>query len=184
MLIFILSFFFLPTGKPIRFDYKNWVLAADHGYPFKVVPYQGKENGAKTTGALGPKVVNSLLEVVTHPKMHDAHFDNFFSMTLLRQLREKEIKASGTKRNNRTGNCPLTPVKTIKKKERGTLEVFSSSELCAVRWVDNKAVTIVSNNCTNEPMQSIQPVCKREDKHASTRHYQKIKSAFEDVLTN
>ena len=65
-------------GKPIRFGFKNWVLAADDGYPFKVVPYQGKEQGA-VSGLLGPRVVNSLLEVVKHPAKHEVYFDNFFT---------------------------------------------------------------------------------------------------------
>ena len=122
-------------GKPIRFGFKNWVLAADDGYPFKVVPYQGKEQGA-VSGLLGPRVVNSLLEVVEHPAKHEVYFDNFFtSIPLLLDLRKHGMKATGTVRNNRTGNCPLTPagVKLMQKKERGEMEVYSHKDLCAVR---------------------------------------------------
>ena len=32
-------------GKPIRFGYKNWVICSDDGYPFKLIPYQGKSDG-------------------------------------------------------------------------------------------------------------------------------------------
>ena len=137
-------------GKPIRFGFKNWVLAADDGYPFQVVPYQGKEQGA-VSGLLGPRVVNPLLEVVKHPAKHEVYFDNFFtSIPLLLDLRKHGMKATGTVRNNRTGNCPLTPagVKLMQKKERGEMEVYSHKERYAVRWVDNRVVTLISNTYT------------------------------------
>ena len=144
-------------GKPIRFGFKNWVLAADDGYPFKVVPYQGKEPGA-AKGLLGPKVVTGLLEVVQHPARHEVYFDNFFtSIPLLLKPRENGMKATGTVRNNRTGNCPLTNVKTMQKRDRGEMEVYSHKDVCAVRWVDNKVVTVISNTHTNEPVS----ICKR-----------------------
>ena len=67
------------------------------------------------------------------------------------------MKATGTVRNNRTGNCPLTNVKTMQKRDRGEMEVYSHKDVCAVRWVDNKVVTVMSNTHTNEPVS----ICKR-----------------------
>ena len=57
-------------GKPIRFGHKNSVICSNDGYPFKLIPYQGKSNGKKD-GPLGPKVVKELLEVVADVKKHD-----------------------------------------------------------------------------------------------------------------
>ena len=75
-------------GKPIRFGYKNWVICSNDGYPFKVIPYQGKLNGNKE-GPLGPRVVKQLLEVVTDANKHDVYFDNFFtSLPLLQELKQ------------------------------------------------------------------------------------------------
>ena len=39
-------------GKPISFDYKNWVICSDDDYPFKFIPYQCKSDGKKD-GPLG-----------------------------------------------------------------------------------------------------------------------------------
>ena len=46
--------------KPIRFCYKNWIICSDDGYPFKLIPYQGKSDGKKD-GLLGPKVVSKMI---------------------------------------------------------------------------------------------------------------------------
>ena len=47
---------------------------------------------------LGPKVVNSLLEVIDNPACHEVYFDNFFtSVALLKDLRAHGIKATGSK---------------------------------------------------------------------------------------
>ena len=35
-------------GKPMGFGYNNMVLCSDYGYPFKVIPYQGKTIGKNT----------------------------------------------------------------------------------------------------------------------------------------
>ena len=65
-------------GKLIRFGYKNWVICSTDGYPFKVIPYQGKLSGNKE-GTLGPRVLKQLLEIVTDAKKHGIYFDNFFT---------------------------------------------------------------------------------------------------------
>ena len=78
-------------AKPIRFGYKNCVFCSDDGYPFKVIPYQGKaerregrekgrprEGKAESReGPLGSTVVKNLLDVVTDDRIHDTYFDNF-----------------------------------------------------------------------------------------------------------
>lgn len=110
--------------KPIHFGYKNWVFASGDGCPFKVVPYQGKENG-ETTGLLGTYVVKGLLEVIQNPQLHEVCFDNFFiSVQLLCDLWLQCIKTSKTVRNNRTGNT-LTCLKTMQKKKGGGMEFHS-----------------------------------------------------------
>ena len=48
------------------------------------------------------------------------------------------MKATGTVRNNRTGNCPLTHVKTMQKKDRGEMEIYSNKDLCAVIELSEK----------------------------------------------
>ena len=151
-------------GKPIRFGYKNWLLCSDDGYPFKVIPYQGKAAGSKEP--LGPKVVNELLEVVNDSKTHDVYFDNFFtSLPLLEELKKKSIPATGTVRINRLPGLPPPGNKEMEKKERGFMSICSTADVCVVRWVDNKVVTVASNYLTHEPNQN----CKRYSKAMKAR---------------
>jgi hypothetical protein len=64
-------------GKPIRFGFKLWVLAADSGYPFNVQVYCGKSTtlpgdagASDETFGLGHRVVTSLLTCVVNPQYH------------------------------------------------------------------------------------------------------------------
>ena len=146
-------------GKPIRFGYKNWVLCSDDGYPFKVNPYQGKAE--RNASPLGPRTVKNLLNVVDDDKIHDVYFDNFFtSVPLLEELKKRGIPATGTIRINRLPGLPPSSIKEMEKKERGTMSVCSTKDLCAVRWADNKVVTVLSNRLTEEPSSK----CKRYSK--------------------
>ena len=108
-------------GKPIRFGFKLWVLAADSGYPFNVQIYCGKSTALPgDAGAsdehlgLGHRVVTSLLSCLVNPLCIEVFFDNFFtSYDLLVFLREQQIKATGTVRENRLRNCPLVDTKVM-----------------------------------------------------------------------
>ena len=83
-------------GKPIRFGYKNWVICSNDGYPFKVIPYQGKLNSNKE-GPLGPRLVKQLLEIVTDANKYDVYFDNFFTLLpLLEELKQMSLPDTGT----------------------------------------------------------------------------------------
>ena len=144
-------------GKPIRFGYKNWVICSDDGYPFKVILYQGKAVGNREV-PLGTRVVKELLEVLTDTRRHDVYFDNFFtSLTLLEDLKTKSLPATATIRSNRLRGLPLPSNKQMEKKERGFMSVRSTSDVCAVRWADNKVVAVASNHLTHEPNRN----CKR-----------------------
>ena len=64
-MILLFKLFDSFSGKAIQFGYKNWVLTLNDGYPYKIIPYQGKAMGTDH-GSFGPGVVNSLLEVALH----------------------------------------------------------------------------------------------------------------------
>ena len=169
-MIFLLKLFYSFSGKPIRFGYKNWVLTSDDGYPYKIIPYQGKAM-ATDHGPFGPCVVNSLLEVVQNPACHEVFFDNFFtSVGLLKSLRAQGIKATGTIRVNRSNSTPLPPAKSMEKKARGTIEVCSTNDVCAVCWVDNKVVTLASNNLPYEPLQNCSRYCRQKKQKVTIPH--------------
>ena len=108
---------------------------------------------------IGPKVMTSLLGMVDAPNIVDA--DNFFtSPNLLLQLRGKCFKATGTVTVNRLKGTSLKDTKQMEKMDRESMGISSTSFLCAVRWVDNKVVTVLSNHSNHEPLQT----CKRYDR--------------------
>ena len=57
-------------------------------------------------------------------------------------------------RNNRIGKCPLADVCDMKKRERGSYDFRSTSNLEIVQWNDNSVVTIGSNACRVEPVRN------------------------------
>ena len=66
-------------GKPIRFGYKNWVLASSDGYPYKFETYTGACDTKDSNKTLGPQVVSVILSIVENPDGHCVYFDNFFT---------------------------------------------------------------------------------------------------------
>ncbi|KAK0141498.1 PiggyBac transposable element-derived protein 1 [Merluccius polli] len=64
----------------------------------------------------------------------------------------------GTARQVRLPNCNLEDEKSLKKKGRGSYDVRveGNHNICAVKWYDNKAVTLVSSFAGPEPLQKIQ----------------------------
>jgi hypothetical protein len=64
---------------------------------------------------------------------YDIYFDIFFTtLPLIEALRDKGIKATGTIRKNRMGNCPLVSNADLKK-QRGS---------CDFRTTDDKSIVI------------------------------------------
>ena len=107
-MVLLLKLFNYFSSKLIRFGgYKNWVLTSDDGYKYKIIPYEVKVMD-RDCGPPGPRVVNSLFEVVENPACHEIFFDNVFtSVGLLKSLPAQGIQATGTIRANRLNNIPL-----------------------------------------------------------------------------
>ena len=96
--------------------------------------------------------MKNVLDVVTDDRIYDVYFDNFFtSVPLLEELKNKGIPTTGTIRVNRLPGLPPPSNEEMEKKERGFMSVCSTKDLCSVRWVDNTAVTVVSNQLTVAP---------------------------------
>ena len=75
---------------------------------------------------LGPQIVSDLLSIVENLACHCVYFDKFFtSYSLLRDLHEKNFKALGTIRENRTMKYPLRPSKAVDKENRGLFDYHS-----------------------------------------------------------
>ena len=70
--------------------------------------------------------MSDLLSIVEDPACHCIYFDRFFtSYSLLRDLHEKNFKALGAIRENRTMKCPLRPSKAVDKENREFFDYHS-----------------------------------------------------------
>ena len=157
-------------GKPVRFGFKLWVLASSGGYPYRVELYTGKNTGQSDNSqteslGLGGDVVLRLLDCLQAPQQHEVYFDNFFSSYgLITTLREKGIRATGTVRDNRLKKCPLPDNKTADKANRGEYWCKASDGVLAVKWKDNKAVTVVTNHSGVTPLKKASRWSQKEKK--------------------
>jgi len=131
-------------NKPVRFGYKIWMMCSSNGYPYNFEIYCGKDPNRTTP--LGSHVVNTMLQPITSNENHVVFFDNFFtSHRLLVELADRNIRACGTVRDNRTSKCPLMTNKAIQKKERGFYDYRSDGTVLCLKWNDNNAVSFASN---------------------------------------
>ena len=102
---------------------------------------------------------NIVLQLVQHiPRFQcfRLYSDNWYTSVLLEKtLHEQGIATVGTVRSNRLYNCKLPDYKYMKKKGRGSTEIWVSSvdklELRAVKWFDNRSVTLLSTYESVEP---------------------------------
>lgn len=143
-------------GKPIRWGYKIWMATNRLGYIEWFEPYQGKSTPLQESFrhlGLGASVVLQFADVLQarwQDIPFDIYFDNFFTSTkLLEELKSRNLKGTGTIRENRLGKAfPLQKGRELKTKSRGFYDYVSSSDnsIVVVKWVDNSIVTLASNN--------------------------------------
>lgn len=141
-------------GKPIRFGYKQWVLATPLGYACHLEPYQGAGSSYDKQFGLGYGVVMGLVEHLPKGPQYHIFFDNFFTgLKLLKALSDIGISATGTIRANRIENCPID-LKSMKKKARGSCDFKHDrkDDLIVCAWNDNSVVTMASNASIVNPL--------------------------------
>lgn len=89
--------------------------------------------------------------------------DNYFSgQDIVRYLKSKDCRYTGTVRDNRTGNSPLRPIKEMMEKAvpRGTCDYITSDDgILMVRWKDNKVANLMSTDMGVEPWSSVYRYC-------------------------
>lgn len=89
-----------------------------------------------------------MMEILKPTKSNCIVMDNFFcSHDLLCQLKEMNIPAIGTMRENRVSGCLLADEKTLKQQGRGASDnMFDSvNEIALTIWLDNRAVIVGTN---------------------------------------
>lgn len=157
---------YLPN-KPTPWGFKLWVRAGSKGMLYEFDVYQ-EQSGVKYALGLGGDTVLRMCANLPEHKGFKVAADNFFSsIDLAAELRKKGICFVGTIRQNRLKNCPLTSEEELSKAGRGAFDfkLDTSIDVAIVRWYDNRAVTLVSNYVSTEPVASV----KRWDK--KTKQY-------------
>jgi len=140
--------------KPVKRGYKVWCLAdSKTGYILKFEVYTGKsETGSATELTLGERIVSQLTSNLTPASL--VAFDNFFTtVNLLEMLRSKDIYAVGTVRVNRRGLPAM--MKEKEKLSRGEFTYRTKGNIAAIKWMDNKPVTMLTSSSSPRTVERI-----------------------------
>lgn len=175
-------------GKPIRWGYKFWVGTTRLGYILYFEPYQGAttilSEKYKDLG-LGASVVLQYVDVLQSTGFSNFHifFDNFFtSLSLMKELTFRKIRATGTIRDNRLPKCPFIDVKAFKKKSRGDYQyALVDNETVLCRWNDNNVITIASNASSVLPTNKTKRFSQKEKQHIYIDQPKPIKGYNENM---
>lgn len=130
-------------NKPVKWGFKMWCRAdSSTGYLFQFDLYTGKKKVGTETG-LGESVVLQLSEGLQDIGC-EVYFDNFFNSPNLQYLlANRNIKACGTVRSNRKNIPKIIPAD--KNMKRGDIFATSSNGISFIKWMDNKAVFLLTN---------------------------------------
>lgn len=145
--------------KPIDRGFKAWCLAdSKTGFIIKFDIYTGKSNDT-SKNPLGERVVLNLISNTLGCGSLVA-FDNYFtSPSLMEKLVEQEIYAVGTVRTNRKGLPEM--MKEKQKMERGEYTYRVKESISAIKWMDSKPVTVLSN--VYDPKETVMISRKKKD---------------------
>lgn len=118
---------------------------------------------------LGGKVVSVLCKSIALPRLSVVFCDNFFtSFPLFYHLNSTVgLKCIGTVKSNRTGGAPLPTDKELMARGRGAFDYASTDDLIAVKWYDNKCVTMLSSACGISPTSTVQRWSKADQDKVS-----------------
>ncbi|XP_060803721.1 piggyBac transposable element-derived protein 3-like [Amyelois transitella] len=137
-------------NKPIKWGFKMWCRAeSSTGYLYQFDLYTGKKTNTEV--GLGESVVLNLSEQLKGLGC-EVYFDIFFnSPALQHKLMIQNTKACGTVRTNRK-NVPKS-LPTDKSMQRGNIYAVSSNGITFTKWMDTKAVHMLTNFIS--PVQTI-----------------------------
>ncbi|XP_031730561.1 piggyBac transposable element-derived protein 3-like [Anarrhichthys ocellatus] len=160
-------------SKPHKWGFKLFARASEDGFIHDMVLYQGKTTLEGHDASLTPEqkalgatsqIVSVLASSMSSLTTTAIFADNFFSsLELVRYLRDHNCRYTGTARDNRIRKQTLKAVKEMEKKTvpRGTCDYVTSDEgILAIRWKDNKTVTLLSTDVGVEPMSSVMRYCR------------------------
>lgn len=157
---------YIPN-KPAPWGFKLWGRAGTTGILYEFDVYQGHSKEKYTFGLGGDTVLRMCSNVPANEGFKVAA-DNFFSnLDLVDELTSKGIQYVGTLRQNRLKDCKLMEEKALKKLGQGSHDhrVDSDRGVAIVRWFDRKAVTLVSNFVSVDPIQSVKRYDRKSKVH-------------------
>ncbi|XP_065653081.1 piggyBac transposable element-derived protein 2-like [Hydra vulgaris] len=102
---------------------------------------------------------------------------NFFtSFELMKDLKEKNIAATGTVRSNRMNSCPIKSDNEMKKEHRGAFDYCFDvkNQIFGVVWKDNNCVKMLSNHQALQPLQKVSRWSRTEKKQVKIPQLQCI----------
>lgn len=140
-------------NKPVKRGFKMWCRAdARTGYLFQFDIYTGKKRTGPEIG-LGESVVFQLTQQLVGLGC-EIYFDNFFNSPMLQYtLAQQNIKSCGTVRIQRKHipkNLPLD-----RDMKRGDIYATSFEGISFIKWMDNRAVHLLTNFLSPIPTQKV-----------------------------
>ena len=154
--------------KPDKWGYKMFCRASIDGFIHDILMYQGETTFSSHHTQLSPeesellsstKSVLVLAKTLKKPNESAIYADNYFtSMQLVEHLKDNlGCRYAGTARVNRIGHPPLISPKDMDKKStpRGHYDYCSTNGILALRWKDNKNVTILTSDVGVEPLAKV-----------------------------
>ncbi|XP_042355550.1 piggyBac transposable element-derived protein 3-like [Plectropomus leopardus] len=157
-------------NKPHQWGFKLFTRASENGFIHDMVLYQGKTTQAahdvpltseqQAMGATS-QIVSVLFSTISSSTTTAIFANNCFtSLELVRNLKDRNC--TGTAMDNRVGQPPLKSINEMEKKAvpHGTFDSVTSGDgILALRWNDNKVVTLLSTDMGVEPMSSVHRYC-------------------------
>ena len=164
--------------KPDKWGYKLFCRASMDGFIHDILMYQGNTtftshhtmlSQEESEQLVSTKTVLVLAKTLKRHSQATIYADNYFtSIELVEFLKNKVgCRYVGTARANRVGRAPLISNKEMDKKTtpRGHYDYCSSNGTLALRWKDNKNVTVLSSDVGAEPIGKV----KRYDRNTKKK---------------
>ena len=134
--------------------------------PSPVIPPNSQKRRINRQQLISSKTVICLAKTIKEPNISTIYADNYFtSIGLVEYLRDKyRCRYVGTARVHRIGKPPLKEKKDMEKMQRGTTDFCSTDGILALKWKDNKIVTILSSDVGVGPMDEVKRFCRNAKK--------------------
>lgn len=167
-------------NKPHKWGIKVFARAGVSGIIYDFEVYVGKGTTEKSTElGISGDIVMRLSQYIPRNKNFKLYTDNFFtSYHLFARLKEQGIWSTGTVRLNRLKGINLLEDNILKKKRRGSYDFSTESQenITAVKWFDNKSVSLISTFIGVHPMDTVKRWSQSEKKFVNIDRPQIVKN--------